>query len=114
MIQKHRISTVIYPFLLDDNDPYKHQDIKKSIKVLTKKTKRSILKGTNKLYRKDNNMAQKTQATNKPIVQWGALAILAVTSVVGMTELLGGTVHDAVGATIIGFLLLIQFLDVKF
>lgn len=111
---KHRIATVVHPFLLIESDPYKHQDRYKSIKVLTRKTKRSILKGTNKLYRKDNNMAQKTQATNKPIIQWGALAILTITSIVGMTELLGGTLHDAIGAGVIGFLLLIQFLNVKF
>lgn len=111
---KHRISTVIHPFLLDDKDPFKHQNRHKSIKVLTGNAKASILKRTTKLYRKDNNMAQKTQATNKPIIQWGALAILTITSIVGMTELLGGTLHDAIGAGVIGFLLLIQFLNVKF
>lgn len=105
---KQRISTVIYPYLLDENDPYKHQNRSKYIKVLTKKRKFGTIKG---LKRKDNVMSNKK---NKLMMPTGSLFLMAIFAVVGLTELLGGQLIDAVTAGFICLTLLAFIYDIKF
>lgn len=106
---KQRISTAIYPYLLDDNDPYKHQNRNKYIKVLTKKRKIVTIK---RLKRKDNGMSNKKN--NKLLMPTGSLFLMAIFAVVGLTELLGGQLIDAITAGFICLALLAFIYDIKF
>lgn len=105
---KQRISSVITPFVLIESDPYKHQNRSKYVKVLTKKRSFVTIK---RLKRKDNGMSNKKN--NKLLMPTGSLFLLAIFAVLGLTELLGGQLIDAVTAGFVCFALLAFVYDIR-
>lgn len=110
---KQRIGTIIDPYMLDPNDPYFKQDRSNYRKVLTTKVPRITIVRP-RIIRKDNLMANKKSTTKLTKLQGLSLLILSITAVVGICEMLGGQLGDAVAGAVIVFLLLVEFIDVKF
>ncbi len=112
-MSKHRISTTIHPYLLDDNDPYKYQNRYKSAKVLTTKTRRRILERTIKLYERTTNMAKNNKQKSGAWTKSVALVLISFTSTIGFGTILGGHLLDSIAGALIAFLLICHLLDYK-
>lgn len=107
---RQRISTIIQPYLLIDSDPYIHQNSNKYLKLFTNNKKFDKIK---RLKRKDNVMSNKKN-NNYIILPKISIALLAIFAVIGLTELLGGELINAVTAGFICFALLAFLYDLKF
>lgn len=122
----HNISTITEPFGLQESDP-KYRGEKparrpfrasffnrKSIKVLTFSRDKRIVEGSSK--RKDDK-PMKTAKTkisqHMGYMQHGAILLLALASVSGITELLGGGIRAAVITSILVVTLYLHAIDFK-
>lgn len=110
---RHNIGTITGPYLLDENDPMHNTDKKvqeeKSRKVLTISKSRRILDYVIK--RKDDKPMKIKKQTN--YMQNGAIALLAIGAVEGVTELLGGQLKDAMVAAVLVFVLFALAIDYR-
>jgi hypothetical protein len=108
----HNIGTIIYPYMLDNKDPkYRPRKIDnrgRSIEYLTIITKLLILRDVIK--RKDGKVAtQKNKQLSHR--QYGAISLLTIAAVTGISNLLGGGLREAIMAAILCALLFAYAID---